>query len=199
MGKNLIKIIITIIVIIIIYIIINVTRNYIILNEISDTTIKEQPKNYYFEESIISSNKDAEITSKVEEYSFNGIYLAKTYINNDLNTTIWYDSNTDEGISIDNQTGTQNNEINKSFIEDYKKPLLLDENNKKDRIIQILTQTIFIPIISKDNNYIITNNDGTYYINKNTNLIEQIQSNDTTISYTLKTNIVKAEDVKSPS
>lgn len=199
MKKNVFRIIIFIIIIFIILVAINVIRNYLILKSISDNSnnIESQLNNYYYEETLVGSSNNTSISSKVEEYSYNGIYLVKSYVNNELNSTIWYDSNADKGFSIDNNN-VQNTDINKVFLDDYKNLLLFNNNNLNSDISTILSQTIFMPILKENNRYVISAYDGKFYVNKDTSLIEEISSNNTTKTFSFEGGVVTAEDVERP-
>ena len=200
MKKKILLIILAILVILIALFLINLGRNYLILKKIydSNTDFTSTLSNSYFEQTIDFSNEYMP-TAQTILYSYNGTYLLKTYNDNVPYSVLWYDSNTDESIFFDesgydpNSTATTN-----LFTGSYQIVLLNSLGDDNTVISTILYQNLFTPLIAKNNCYVFKFNELTIYLNKETNLIEKIITDNATISYKVEKNIVTNEDVAKP-
>lgn len=200
MKKKILLTILAILVILIALFLINLSRNYLILKTIydSNTDFTSTLSNSYFEQTIDFSNEYMP-TAQTILYSYNGTYLLKTYNDNVPYSALWYDSNTDESLFFDengydpNSTATTN-----LFTGSYQIVLLNSLGDDNTVISTILYQNLFTPLIAKNNCYVFKFNELTIYLNKETNLIEKIITDNATISYKVEKNIVTSEDVAKP-
>ena len=200
MKKKILLTILAILVILIALFLINLSRNYLILKTIydSNTDFTSTLSNSYFEQTIDFSNEYMP-TAQTILYSYNGTYLLKTYNDNVPYSALWYDSNTDESLFFDengydpNSTATTN-----LFTGSYQIVLLNSLGDDNTVISTILYQNLFTPLIAKNNCYAFKFNELTIYLNKETNLIEKIITDNATISYKVEKNIVTSEDVAKP-
>lgn len=200
MKKKILLTILAILVILIALFLINLSRNYLILKTIydSNTDFTSTLSNSYFEQTIDFSNEYMP-TAQTILYSYNGTYLLKTYNDNVPYSALWYDSNTDESLFFDengydpNSTTTTN-----LFTGSYQIVLLNSLGDNNTVISTILYQNLFTPLIAKNNCYVFKFNKLTIYLNKETNLIEKIITDNATISYKVEKNIVTSEDVAEP-
>lgn len=200
MKKKILLTILAILVILIALFLINLSRNYLILKTIydSNTDFTSTLSNSYFEQTIDFSNEYMP-TAQTILYSYNGTYLLKTYNDNVPYSALWYDSNTDESLFFDengydpNSTATTN-----LFTGSYQIVLLNSLGDDNTVISTILYQNLFTPLIAKNNCYVFKFNELTIYLNKETNLIEKIITDNATISYKVEKNIVTNEDVAKP-
>lgn len=200
MKKKILLTILAILVILIALFLINLSRNYLILKTIydSNTDFTSTLSNSYFEQTIDFSNEYIP-TAQTILYSYNGTYLLKTYNDNVPYSVLWYDSNTDESLFFDengydpNSTATTN-----LFTGSYQIVLLNSLGDDNTVISTILYQNLFTPLIAKNNCYVFKFNELTIYLNKETNLIEKIITDNATISYKVEKNIVTSEDVAKP-
>lgn len=203
MKKKILLIILAILVILIALFLINLGRNYLILKTIydSNTDFTSTLSNSYFEQTTDFFNDLNNYLPTIQTtlYSYNGIYLLKTYNDNVPYSVLWYDSNTDESIFFDesgydpNSTATTN-----LFTGSYQIVLLNSLGDDNTVISTILYQNLFTPLIAKNNCYVFKFNELTIYLNKETNLIEKIITDNATISYKVEKNIVTSEDVAKP-
>lgn len=200
MKKKILLTILAILVILIALFLINLSRNYLILKTIydSNTDFTSTLSNSYFEQTIDFSNEYMPTAQNIL-YSYNGTYLLKTYNDNVPYSALWYDSNTDESLFFDengydpNSTATTN-----LFTGSYQIVLLNSLGDDNTVISTILYQNLFTPLIAKNNCYVFKFNELTIYLNKETNLIEKIITDNATISYKVEKNIVTSEDVAKP-
>ncbi len=200
MKKKILLTILAILVILIALFLINLGRNYLILKKIydSNTDFTSTLSNSYFEQTIDFSTEYMP-TAQTILYSYSGTYLLKTYNDDVPYSVLWYDSNTDESIFFDengydpNSTATTN-----LFTGSYQIVLLNSLGDDNTVISTILYQNLFTPLIAKNNCYVFKFNELTIYLNKETNLIEKIITDNATISYNVEKNIVTSEDVAKP-
>lgn len=200
MKKKILLTILAILVILIALFLINLSRNYLILKTIydSNTDFTSTLSNSYFEQTIDFSTEYMPNAQTIL-YSYSGTYLLKTYNDDVPYSVLWYDSNTDESLFFDengydpNSTATTN-----LFTGSYQIVLLNSLGDDNTVISTILYQNLFTPLIAKNNCYVFKFNELTIYLNKETNLIEKIITDNATISYKVEKNIVTSEDVAKP-
>lgn len=200
MKKKILLTILAILVILIALFLINLGRNYLILKKIydSNTDFTSTLSNSYFEQTIDFSTEYMPNAQTIL-YSYSGTYLLKTYNDDVPYSVLWYDSNTDESIFFDengydpNSTATTN-----LFTGSYQIVLLNSLGDDNTVISTILYQNLFTPLIAKNNCYVFKFNELTIYLNKETNLIKKIITDNATISYKVEKNIVTSEDVAKP-
>ena len=206
MKKNVLKIVILILIILLLLIVINIYRNYSILKKISKSNeeLKNSLNNYYFKQ---VSNLNSEfpygnysISSFTDELFVKDNSLKHIlYLNNKVQVIEWFDDNTKENISINEQdktisTNSQNEkELNLVYKEQPNQIFIT-----KDLVSKLLLSNIFTPFAVKDGCYVIKDSDWTYYINKDTCLIEKGIGNSYTFTYTLEKNVVTNDDIQKP-
>ena len=218
MKKKILLTILAILVILIALFLINLGRNYLILKKIydSNTDFTSTLSNSYFEQTIDFSNEYMP-TAQTILYSYSGTYLLKTYNDNVPYSVLWYDSNTDESIFFDDNEALQDlydlNSDGSTSVDElginlyntdtlftgvYSNLLLHNFGDENTVISTILYQNLFTPLIAKNNYYVFKFNELTIYLNKETNLIEKIITDNATISDKVEKNIVTREDVAKP-
>lgn len=196
MIKKILKIIIPIIVLLLLLFIINFIRNYHILNQIEkqNAAIESSTDNYYFEH----ITETEPYTYKEEIYVYNGAYIVKDYMNDELYKTIWFDLSSGKSVSIDNNNNLSQNVDYTSFQREYKEILLIKQDSKKETLRKLLISNLFKPIQKENESYIIKKDDNKIYVNENTGLIEKEVSDKSTQTYKLEQNITSENDVKRP-
>lgn len=199
MKKKIFLVILVIFIIIVVLFLINLGRNFVILKNIfnSNNEFKNNLSDNYLFEEIVEFSNGSFSTLQNTLYVCNGTYLLKTYYNNTPYTVHWYDSNTNELVSFD-----ENGSTNNSFVgfTQYINHMFLNKLNNEDITIStILCQNLFTPFTVENNCYIINVNNSTIYINKETCLIERILSGTTTLSFKLQENIVSDQNVTKPN
>ena len=221
MKKKILLTILAILVILIALFLINLGRNYLILKKIydSNTDFTSTLSNSYFEQTTDFFNDLNNYLPTIQTtlYSYNGIYLLKTYDDGISSSTLWYDSNTNESIFFDDNEALQDlydlNSDGSTSVDElginlyntdtlftgvYSNLLLHNFGDENTVISTILYQNLFTPLIAKNNCYVFKFNELTIYLNKETNLIEKIINDNATISYKVEKNIVTSEDVAKP-
>lgn len=196
MIKRILKVLILIISLLLILFIINFIRNYSILNQIAkqNEVTEKSIANYYFEH----VTEKEPYSYKEEIYMYNGAYLIKDYMNNELYKTIWFDLSTGKSVSIDNNNNLSQNVDYSSFQREYKEILLIKQDNRKETIHKLLMSNLFRPIQIENTNYIIKQENNRIYINKDTGLKEKEVSENSMQTYKLEENMTTETDIKSP-
>lgn len=197
MKKKVLTVIIAILIAIVLLFLGNLLRNYIILKGICDSNneFKNSRQGYHF----VSSNYNSIVgTIREDVYFYDGEYFDITYLNNELYSMCWYDSNTKEGISTDKYL-EETDEVPKSdtsFLENYADNFLITSGESNNiAISQLLKNNLFRFINSKDGNYIINYNGTTSYVNKNTKFITKYVSDDIVFEYNIDLNNVSENNV----
>ena len=197
MKKKILTVIIAILIAIILLFLGNLLRNYIILKGICNSTneFKNSRQGYHF----VSSNYNSIVgTIREDVYFYDGEYFDITYLNNELYSMCWYDSNTKEGISTDKYL-EETDEVPKSdtsFLENYADNFLITSGESNNiAISQLLKNNLFRFINSKDGNYIINYNGTTSYVNKKTKFITKYISDDIVFEYNIDLNNISENNV----
>ena len=200
MKRNVVNIVIIVVIILIVLFLVNLCRNYSILNGIYDSNknFKNSVKNYHI---VKNYDLNMEITKTIKEdvYFNEGIYLVKTYMNEEIYNIGWCNTNTNESISVDKTLeNSKESESNTDFYKEryYEKDLLLYENEKNSEITsQILMKNIFKPITIKDGCYVIEANNSIIYVDKETKLVKKYIQGDTTVTLSVEEGTVTADDI----
>ena len=178
MKKNLLTILLTILIIVLLLFLGNLLRNFLILKGIcnSNEEFKNSKQGYHFT-STTYPNLTFIKNTKSDMYFYNGVYFIKTYINNEFESSTWYDSNAKNGISKNTDLEGERTFGEDNTIPDYFKntiymnALLTNTMSSNNAIAEVLKLYLFKPITSEGENYIIEYNNSTVYINKETKFI----------------------------
>ena len=206
--KKFLKIILTIFIFLFILFCINLTRNFIILNNIYKTQSDffANLDNYYFTEEF--GTVSLFNTRKIQLYKDN-TYLCKTITNN-KEDYIWLNKNTKEFIFSDNSVINPNYETTLNFLENSL--IFINYFNENSIKLNDLVYSNLFNILTLNNTtdwlqeqtYIIRlkNSNFEFYIGKNSSLIRAIKYNDSSgiggYIFKIEKNVVTSEDIKKP-
>ncbi len=194
MKKNIILIIVVICAILIILLGANLIRNYTIISKIceAEEDVKNSLNNYYYEETTRYNTEEE--TTKSEIYVLDGIYDWNFYIDENLEGTLYINSNTGEVIKSEE---TLNEEF--EIEELYQNMLLTSDVSKDDLIKLILLENIYKPLKKEENQYVINLDDFVVYVDAETNLVTKWTSENVTKTFAYEKDVVTAEDVEEPN
>lgn len=185
-----------------IFILINGIRNYSIVSNIMKENKKfsDSLENYYFERNQ-EMNMGKIKSPKTEIYCYDEIYVRKSFINEDISSEEWYNSRTGEYIAMDEAGNLMNQEVDEEIKNDYRDILLmgdLKENKMTNAIWQVVLHNIIRPITTENECYVISYNEGTVYVDKDTSFIKQYLAGDVNLYYFIEKDSVGSEDVEKP-
>lgn len=201
MKKKVIIGIFIILIILVILIAVNLIRNYSILKEIQESNqgFLADLNNYSFTEKIPFGSENVNLVTE-EVLMKDNIYLEKIYFDDTLHLTVWFDKNTGETISVDEEGNLSSTDINSDFVSTYEFAIL-DSYSEENYFSKIMMSHIISPILLEDNCYVINHNNYEIKINKDTKLIEECcdENGKVIYQYELEKNTVTDDMVAKPN
>lgn len=201
MKKKVIIGIFIILIILVILIAVNLIRNYSILKEIQESNqdFLADLNNYSFTEKIPFGSENVNLVTEevlMKDYT----YLEKIYFDDTLHLTVWFDKNTGETISVDEEGNFSSTDINLDFVSTYEFAIL-DSYSEDNYFSKIMLSHIISPILLEDNCYVINHNNYNIKINKDTKLIEECcdENGKVIYQYKLEKNTVTDDMVAKPN
>ncbi len=197
MKKKILIGIYIVLLILIILIAINLIRNYSILKGIqkANQDFVVNLNNYSFTTKTPFVNNTIVTTQILAK---DNIYLETIYFGDELDLMVWFDKNTGETFSINDDGYVSTSDIYTGFTSSYNE-VLLDSYSEDNYFSKLMLSHIITPILTEDNHYIINCNGLSVKINKDTKLIDEyILGDGTVVQYNLEKNTVTDDMIEKP-